>query len=289
MHHYCTSTSLTLAEHDPEVQEIWNVLVPIEAYSQPYLMHSLLALAALHRISLQGVDKSRHLHVSALRHYNHALATSKPALSNVNPDNCTSVFLFSAMIATIALALPLYSLDYRLDDDPVAGFLQIATLVRGSKSIVHPDIDRLRAGPLAALLPDGFLAHQCDIPSDARTALNLLQRHVNTCPTCESAAKAAYKHTIELLELCFRNTVPDPENRMVVMSWPAMVPDAYLSLLHARVPTALVCLAYFAVLLHGLRKLWCCGDWGKRLVLWIGREGAGEWPKLLEWPMKKIE
>ena len=250
-------------------------------------MHSLLALAALHRSSLTGDGEPRHVHASALRHYEHALATSKAALNNVNGDNCTSLFVFSAVITMIALALPLHS-PAGQPDDPVAELMQVSNLVRGSKSIVDAELHLIRTGSLAALFPHGFLAHECDLPSDTRTALALLQRHVDNCPSIDNAAKAAYKHTIELLELCFRNTVSDPENRMVVMSWLASIPDEYLSLLHARTPMAQVCLAYFAVLLHGLRKVWWCGNWGRRLVGWVEWETAMEWHGLLEWPKKMI-
>ena len=125
-------------------------------------------------------------------------------------------------------------------------------------------------------------------PQTPRTALALLQHHVDACPDIDDAAKAAYKDTINLLELCFRNTVPDPENRMVVLSWPANVPGAYLSLLRARRPLAQVCIAYFAVLLYGLRRVWWCGDWGKSLMGWAEREVDGEWHDLLEWPKKII-
>lgn len=288
MHHHSTSTYLTLATHDPEVQETWRVKVPIEAYSHPYLMHSLLAFAALHRNSLAGAGEPRHSHTSAARHYNNALATSKPALSNVTTDNCASLFAFSALIVLIAMALPLHSPSRQLDD-PITESMQISALVRGSKTIIQADFDHVKAGSMKALFPTGFLAHQCDLPSDIRTALALLQRHVDACPDSDSAAKAAYKHTIQLLELCFRNTVPDPENRMVVLSWLAMVPDDYLALLHARKSIAQVCLAHFAVLLHGLRKVWWCGDWGKRLVGQIEREGAPEWHDLLEWPKKMVD
>ena len=287
MHHYSTSTYLTLAGHDVKVQKAWQIQVPIEAYSHPYLMHGLLALAALHQNSLAEAGTRRDSHPSALRHYNYSLATSKIALSNVNTNNCTSLFVFSAVIATTALALPLHSPNYQINN-PIDELMQITTLIRGSKSIVLVEYDYVKAGSLADLLPDGFLANEVDLSPDTRNALALLQRHVDACPNSDSVAKATYKHTIQLLELCFRNTVPDAENRMVVMSWLAMVSDEYLSLLHARTPLAQVCLAHFAVLLHGLRKLWWCGDWGKMIVEWIGREAAEEWHSLLDWPEKKI-
>ena len=288
MHQYSTSTYLTLAGQDPKVQEPWQVQVPMEAYSHPYLMHGLLAIAALHRSSLAGADESRHYHTSALRHYNHALATSKIALSDVNPDNCTSLFVFSAVIAMIALALPLHCPSHQLDD-PVTEILQISMLIRGSKSIVHAELNHVRAGSLATLFPTNFLAHQDDLPLDDREAFALLQGYVDACPSTDSAEKAAYMPTIDLLKLCFRNTVPDPENPTVVFSWPAMVPDAYLSLLHARTPIAQVCLSYYAILLHGLRKVWWCGDWGKRLLRSIEQDGGKEWHSLLEWPKKRID
>ena len=286
MHLYSTSTCLTLAGPDPKVQEAWQVQVPIEAYSHQYLMHSLLAFTALHRNSLSGAQGRRISHESALRHYDHALATSKGALSNVTTENRTSLFVFSAFVATTALAFPLHSPDHQLDD-PVLELMRIIALVRGSKSILHTELDHIRTGPLAALIPNSFLAHDCNVAPDTRTALMLLQRHVDACSDIDSTAKATYKHTIELLELYFRSTVLDPENRMAVFSWLATVPDAYVSLLRDRAPVAQICLAYYGVLLHGVRKLWWCGDWGKRLVGCIERDIGGEWQGLMEWPIKK--
>ena len=287
MHHYSTSTYLTLAGDDAMMQESWRVQVPIESYSNPYLMHSLLVLAALHQNSLPRAGKSQCSLASAISHHDSALTSSKPALNNVNADNCTSLFVFPAVVTMIAYALPLHSPGHQLDD-PISELLQISTLARGSSSIVRAELGRVKAGSLAALLPSDFLAHGCELPSDARDALALLQRRVDACTNNDSVAKAAYKHTIELLELCFRHTVSDSENRMVVMSWLAMVQDAYLSLLHARTSIAQACLACFAVLLHGLRKVWWCGDWGERLVRWVEREGVGEWQDLLDWPKKRI-
>lgn len=206
MHHYSTSTYLTLAGDDAMMQEAWRVQVPIEAYSNPYLMHSLLALAALHRNSLPRAGRPQSSLASVISHYDNALASSKPALNNVNADNCTNLSVFSAVVTMIAYALPLHSPGNQLDD-PISELLQISTLVRGSSSIVRAELGRVKAGSLAALLPSDFLAHECDLRSDARDALALRQRHVDTCPNNDSVAKAAYKHTIELLELCFRNRV----------------------------------------------------------------------------------
>lgn len=287
MHRYSTSTYLSLAGHDPDTQEAWQIQVPMLASSHSYLMHSLLALAALHRNALLMADEPGHSRLSSLRHYNHAIRCSKAALNSVTADNCISLFVFSGVITIVAFASPLHSPDYPFDD-PFAELLQISTLVRGSKSIIQHEIERVRAGSLAALIPSDFLAHVCDLPSDIGTALALVQRHVDAYSDEENAAKATYNDTIKSLELCFRNTVSDPENPMVVMSWLAMVADEYLSLLHARAFLTLACLAHFAVLLHGLHELWWCGDWGKRLMVYIERESCGELQCLLEWPKKKI-
>ncbi|KAG8531302.1 uncharacterized protein KY384_002930 [Bacidia gigantensis] len=154
IHHYTTSTYLTIAGPEPFVQEAWQIHVPREAYQHPYLMHSILGLAALH---LHHTEGHQSWHESATRHYNLALSSSKHALSNVNEGNCRSLFAFSGIIVILALDLPLGPPGHKMISNPVSELVQISTLVRGSKHIVDSSSQSLRTGTLAALIPDGFL------------------------------------------------------------------------------------------------------------------------------------
>ena len=111
-------------------------------------------------------------------------------------------------------------------------------LVHLSLPALDVELSHVKAESLATLFPTGFLAHNYDLILDDGIALDLPDGNVDACLSTDSAAKAAYMHAIELLVLNLRNTVLDPENRMVVLSWLANVPDVYLSLLHTRMPIA---------------------------------------------------
>lgn len=97
------------------------------------------------------------------------------------------------------------------------------------------------------------------------------------------------KHAIELSDICFRNTVPDPENRTVILSWVANVRDVYLSLLHTLRPIAQICLS--CVLCSLAAQAWErleVRGLGEEASI-INRAGSGwERHSFFEWPNKKV-
>jgi hypothetical protein len=48
LHHYTTSTYLTLTQDSPEHEHVWQIVVPQLAVKHPFLMHGILASSALH-------------------------------------------------------------------------------------------------------------------------------------------------------------------------------------------------------------------------------------------------
>lgn len=287
MHHFTAATYATLWDQNhSSYKDVWQMNVPKEAFAQPFLLHSLLALAALHKATLGGSDNENRCLVSAVKHHSLALAKSKPALVSLSKENCDALFLFSASIVLFALALPVCD-KRRRAVDPVSELAQISALTRGSATIVKSGFHWVKEGKLGPFIRQGFLSSTADLSPEIQRRLGYLEGLVDSAGFADDV-KAPYIRAIELLTTCFRNTMAFPEDSGVVLCWLAMIPSELITLISEKQPMALVLLAHYGVLLHGLRNVWWCQDWGSNLVEYISVSLEGEWQDLVTWPKQRV-
>jgi hypothetical protein len=79
----------------------------MEGYSNKYLMHGILALAALHRCYLFPTQKEKNLKASAY-HQAVGLKEFRELISSpINPSNWQPVFCFASMIMVCICASPI--------------------------------------------------------------------------------------------------------------------------------------------------------------------------------------
>lgn len=294
MHLFTTSTYLTMADCNPNLARTWQVAVPSEAVLRPYLMHGLLSLAALHQITLDK-DASSHKLGLAVRHHNLALAKSKPILENITEQTSSSLFALSATIAVFALALPISPASPPLSD-PVDPIVQVAILMRGSKTIVQTGWDWIKNSPLAPLLRPGFLNDATSLPQDLEESLSSLEALIVSDEE-HRPHQTPYCETLEGLRQSFRNAgfsshadgkVPVVD-RAVVLSWLAMMHSDFIPLLSQRLPITLVMLAHYAVALHTLESVWWCQGWGRILIAYVEDLLDESWQESIAWPKQQID
>ena len=292
MHFYSISTCHTL-NAVPEAREIWQTLVPEEAVSRPYLMHSLLALTALHKISLGTVDCEPCLAL-ATKHHSLALAKSKTELDNLSEHNCHALFAFSAIIAVYTLALPVLRNAVSMKD-PINEIASTAITMRGSSTIVQWHKDDLSRGKYGALLRPCFLFKKSDMPERMVSALNDLEIRVKLYDK-DRPDLAGCSLAFERLRICFMNmhfhpeghTISvDPGDRAVMWSWLATVDLEFISLLFEHEPMALILLAHYSILLHALNEVWWIRGWGVALIRSISGFVGEDWEPALRWPMQQ--
>ncbi len=78
------------------------------------------------------------------------------------------------------------------------------------------------------------------------------------------------------------------QHKMIVL-WPALIPKAYVDLLAAKAPEALVILVYYAwVLQHG-RHYWQVGDAGVCILRLVSDYLGPTWDDYLDYPRRQIE
>ena len=293
MHLYTVATCTTL-EPSPELREMWQVSAPKEAASHPFLMHCLLAMAALHQISLGTEDHERYLTL-AVKHHNRALAGSKPELEHISERNCHALFVFSAMIAASALALPVCR-NLATLEDPVREIAQVAILMRGSNTIVQTGFQWLQNGKFRPLLHHVFLSESDTEPKDVNPVLDKLKTEFEQAAVSKKNLMA-YLNAFDRLKLCFRNinlsgesnrVSVRPRDRGVVWSWLATVEVDFIALISSKDSMALVLLAHYAVLMLALDEFWWCRGWGSALIKSISRFVGDDWQQSLSWPTRQI-
>ncbi|EEP80005.1 predicted protein [Uncinocarpus reesii 1704] len=255
LHHYTTETYRTLS-YNNEHKEIWKNYIPKEAMSHPFLMHGLLAIAALHLIDIcgdEGDNRRKYIEL-ATRHQNLALASFRPQLSNITPSNCHAVFAFSSLIAALAFAFSKTAGNVR-SGEPVEQVLQDFFLFRGVEGVLNTFWEIIRKGKLGPLVrrPSDLTCSQ-PISRDVINALDYLHDcNGETVTHISAEEKAAYNHAIRELRISFERC---PSSWETVFRWPIVLPEAYLMHLKKRQPMALVILAHYCVILGRLDDCW---------------------------------
>lgn len=146
-------------------------------------------------------------------------------------------------------------------------------------------------GPLRGLLQPGVInTVDTRLPKPAEQQLRAL------ADMCESAAGGeeaveAYMQAVKALRKCYVKIFTRASVECEVataLTWPVEVPDAFLELLKARAPEALIILAHYCVVLHHLDGYWWMRGWGAHLIENIYNELNGSYREWTRWPSETI-
>ena len=298
MHHYTAFTSLS-EDHDPKHQPIWQVSIPRLAFANPFLLHGIMAIAALHRRSGSPASEQETLLDAARHHQEVALSIYIPLLSDITPENCHPLFAFSQVIAIVSYSLLQVDQEHLTASEYIERLVGIFELLIGASAIAIQGRDWLLEGPLAALLnSDHPLKDQNSIPvwdGSTRALESLAERIAGTASFGRDpysnfsldTAKQACRLAIEKLNLLIPRG-PEIRSRIdAVTGWPIFAGSDFISMLKHGDNGALVILAYYGVTMHKLTQWWMDGL-GKRLVEAVTEVVASEWPPYLMWPRQEV-
>jgi hypothetical protein len=162
MHHYCTLTCSTLTIRE-DSRHVWRVVLPMEGYSNKYLMHGILALAALHRAYLYPTQREKYIKSTAY-HLAAGLNEFRELIASpIDPSNWQPVFCFSSMIMVYVCASPI-----RMGEDrwpaPILNMVELFSVVKGMQSIMEPWLHSLRKTSLAPIVNCIWLDDEILIP-----------------------------------------------------------------------------------------------------------------------------
>ncbi|KAJ5184447.1 hypothetical protein N7491_007688 [Penicillium cf. griseofulvum] len=284
MHHYCTVTCNTLTIRE-DSRHVWRVVLPVEGYANKYLMHGILALAALHRVSLFPTQKEKNIKASAY-HQAAGLKEFRELISSpVDPSNWQPVFCFAYMVMVYVCASPI-----RLGGDrwpaPISNMVELFSVIQGLQTLMEPWLHSLRKTQLAPLvnciwiesemlIASPAAIRQSLLPPDIHVRISQLHRFIDDYPFPHIQPqshqnlnasdevppvdyRADYKHSLKFFEHSTRQIElagPHVEVGMVLL-WAYSLSKQFRDDLETFHPAALVMLSHWCVLLHLINDAW---------------------------------
>jgi hypothetical protein len=264
---------------------MWKFEVPRMAFKQRFLMHSLLSIAALHMASAKIGNQTSYVD-KAIRHHNIALKEYSSSLDRINQENSAALFTCAALIVVFALSLAVTQ-----PHDEVIGSVEeissIFMLLRGVPVILEAMWPAIEESEIAPMFSGREVNNATPLSDDINGAIRQLENR-NRFMWDADCNRETYSLAIQALKECFKRASSKEGDDGMVLSWPIMVGPDYIALLASRRPLALVILAHYAVILHGMRDTWWVRAWGQQLVQDVHRMVDDEWKTLTAWPMKMV-
>ncbi|CAG8893776.1 unnamed protein product [Penicillium egyptiacum] len=289
LHHWHTAIALSLSQNEALI-EVFQTHVPRKGLTHPFLMHSILAISALHLSRGSSDSHAQRYTEIAIQHHSLALSLCAPLLSNVTSTNCHAVFACSVLITSFSFAYQ--GLNTMFESMSVNEVIEVFKLVRGSASIVEKARPWIEQGDLRLLLNFTRCAKQSQRPKQvhqvyAQIKALLEQQADDGQSQCQSGARAVVLSSIKHLLDAFDAFIAS-ENQMTILAWPAMIDSQYLDLVLKKEPRSLVTLAHYGALLHVMAKAWWMEGWGKILVNLTAEHLDKSVQSAIAWPLAVI-
>ena len=298
LQHYIESTSLTLAINE-ETKIVWQAVVPQLAQTHEFLMHAILACAALHQNRLRKSKYNhRELMLYAITHHDLAFPLFRAAIENASKQNAEAIFVFSHLLVIYSFAME--HEDERLllvrnnEQDNIPRWLYF---LRNGCIMLCDLWDWLRETPVSALvqiwefpMEPGSQEIQAArteyllslIPSDAPPlGEDSWSEDVTTFYRDAAASLAQAFACMDTLSQTF--TMWD-----VLRMWPLAMEEGFIKLLSDGHPAALILLAHYCVLLRKIESTWYFQGRAASLLANIELQLDRRWHASIRWPLEEI-
>ncbi|MCJ1302843.1 hypothetical protein MMC08_005648 [Hypocenomyce scalaris] len=282
--HYWTVTTSSMFSEQQQFEGLWRDTITKEATSHAFLMHGILAIAA---IDLAYSDPIHRLHYTnlAIHHQASAIALFRPMLTGITQENSTAVFAFAGVAAYTGFAMA--QVSPTLLSDPITELLEIFKMMRGSNAVKQEASAWLENGSLGPLMRWQRDQKLVPCPPDVAEALRVLGER-NQSSIESDIEREVYSLVIENLRSAFEHVGTQTGARAAAFTWPVVVNNLYTTALDRRKPMALAILAHYGVLLHRIREKWWLGSWGRRVVEAASGMLEPEWQSSIRWPKGEV-
>ncbi|KAH8596967.1 hypothetical protein B0O99DRAFT_619063 [Bisporella sp. PMI_857] len=252
------------------------------ALKTSYVMHQLLAIAALH-LGHQDILKSEIYWRMAMDLRNEGLAL----FTSINEQDAVSQFMFSSLVSVHILAEELVVRKGNDLDTFIDSFANNVSICQGARIVGQRSWDKIHDSELKSW----FLQIQEDQSYD-KLYLSRSQESFTAMlqsSTLDQVAMQACEAASQTLDFVRRRLhSPRSWGPHAPMAWVVLVCEDYVQLLKSRTPEAMVLLAHFAELLYQCRDFWIFGDAGARLIQAIANELGPAWASWLEIPSEAL-
>lgn len=292
MYHYTTTLSVLGAREG--VVHLWRYYIPQQALENPFLMHGLLALSALHLAHLKP-DSAYKYSQACDKHQAIALRRFRSILSSpIDPTIADALLALAAILSVSAMArCSAPSKAATMDMDDIA---ELFVLTKGIRNIIQlAGKQQVTQGAMAVMFenskayPEGM---EVPLPLHVSSCFEAM-RHMLVTFGLDQGALEDCQSALAELEMIYKNiahisTTGDIETGDVTR-WQVMVPMGYVRLVQARTPPALVILAYYAAAVTAIRTAWYTQGWAECALRGISEALDGKMQQWIEWPMQQVQ
>lgn len=289
--YHCTTDSSYLGVRE-KVVHLWHDYVPQQALKHPFLMHGLLAFAALHLAYLRPTSSSKYLQLCD-KHQSIALRKFRSILSSpTDPELLDALLALAATFSLSSMARSCaLSETVTMDMDAVA---ELFLLTRGIATVIRLSRKHIMQGPLTEMLqvytyPKGT---QFRLPTTVAARFEALRRMLTSYGLDEDELKHCQSALTELEEIYKNIAYLAPTTNIetdVLSRWQVLVPIEYIRLIQAHNPPALVILAYYAAAITAIRTAWYTQNWADYALRGISQVLDSSMREWIEWPMQQMQ
>lgn len=278
MHHFTAVTWRTLPQAD-EIGDIWQLELPRLAMGHDFLMHQLLAVAAVHMAYLLqqmgSLEAGSWYRRRAAQHQNSAVRDLGPTLEAIDDASLPAVFLAMSLLSVSVF--PTTSSSARPNDGPdVTQLLDVIVALRGMHSVLAQHHAELEASPiLGRMLQLGQYETDSQLLDELTDELTIMLRLLSMGDGAANSTRDTYlRDAAEDFIHWIRHaceSVEEPEVRLA-MTWPARLTDGFLDLVARRDAGALKVVRCYCRILEAMGPTcWYLEEWGERALVEIDR------------------
>ncbi|KAL2208268.1 hypothetical protein CC79DRAFT_1334035 [Sarocladium strictum] len=286
MHHYTTATCETLPRVE-KLRRIWQIEVPKSGIEHPFVMHQILATAALHLGYLHPESRQRYI-LHASRHQSLAVAGIRKLITNITPQNCEALFSASSLLIISAYATFPDPREWgdRTTRPSTSDIVDTFCLVRGMNQVLAHSEEILHAGTFAPLFEPQPGATSTPLLNDACDRLRCLRLMLEPFAN-HHILGAEIDRFIHWIRICAEST--NEAEMRVTMVWPIYLSAEYMSMLRQNEPQALILLSYYCAVAKGTEtNTWYMRRWSTAAFEAVTDVLGSEWDAWLEWPRSVI-
>ncbi|OTA87270.1 hypothetical protein M434DRAFT_399543 [Hypoxylon sp. CO27-5] len=282
------STAIAQADDSASVS-VWREVVADLATQYPYLLHEILAISALHLRTTVPSEQCVFLERAAQEHQANAISLFRGALASMSAETAPALFACSCLFIPyhFAAAKDPSSLLFNEETGALAEWL---VLIQGCAAITMEHNATLMRSSLRALLGNLHTPKLEDLssgPTDARL-IDLSSK----LPIAHGykECRESYERTIVRLRVCFYlsdRADSSIDRKNAALRFPPLMDPHFREDLAAKLPAALIVMAYWCVLLHRVEDRWWLKERVQPLLLQIEELVPLEYRSLMEWPMKE--
>jgi hypothetical protein len=288
-HNYSNYTSNTF-DRNPAIQVVWRVNVPQVAFANSFVMDSILCVSALHMASSRPDMRDKYVSLG-LQHHERGLAQVNSILgTNVTEQNCTALYIFSALTGMISFAKPKKPDDFLLlGQDGIASWLM---LFRGTRHVIDSYHNTILHGTLGSMLTYGYRRREIWLSGGdyKHEPLEKLMHYIGETVRDEKIL-AIYQAATKQLRQTFFLLSSSPlhaSDCADVFMWFFEVSEEYLALLYTRSQEALAVFAFYCVVLGELEWSWFLDGWSKHIISIVHRNLDIDHRIWIQWPLEQI-